>query len=176
MPVTVRCALCGAQSRQSVLSSTSTFGPPDLDLRPSGPARWALQFRVQCCPRCGYCAESIGQRTPRAGRTVGSVIYRDVLENARMPALARHFFCAATLNDNNLIVIDYFIKQRCQSRTCVGIACLNCQDCTSLLLYRYTVQYSLNHVYNCFCNRTVLRTWARPCTKLGHDRKTRKDT
>jgi hypothetical protein len=95
MPVLVRCALCGHLSPQNVLASTSTFGPPDLDLRPSGPARWALQFRVQCCPRCGYCAESIGQRTPRAGRTVASVIYRDVLENARMPMLARHYFCAA---------------------------------------------------------------------------------
>jgi tetratricopeptide (TPR) repeat protein len=95
MPVLVRCAICGEMSSQNVLASTSTFGPPDLDLRPQGPARWALEFRVQCCPRCGYCAESIGQRTPRAGRTVASVIYRGVLENARMPALARHYFCAA---------------------------------------------------------------------------------
>lgn len=95
MPVSVRCALCGELSTQMALSSTSSFGPPDLDLRPQGPARWSLPFRVQRCPRCGYCAESIGQRTPGAGRTVASVIYRDVLENARMPALARHFFCAA---------------------------------------------------------------------------------
>jgi hypothetical protein len=32
---------------------------------------------------------------PGARRTVTSLVYRDVLENARMPALARHFFCAA---------------------------------------------------------------------------------
>jgi len=62
MPVTVRCALCGAASAQHVLASTTTFGPPDLDLRPQGPARWALQFQVQQCPRCGSCAEQIGQR------------------------------------------------------------------------------------------------------------------
>jgi len=97
MPVLVRCAICGEMSSQNVLASTSTFGPPDLDLRPQGPARWSLQFRVQCCPRCGYCAESIGQRTPRAGRTVASVIYRDVLQNARMPLLARQFFLAALI-------------------------------------------------------------------------------
>ncbi|HLG08711.1 MAG TPA: hypothetical protein VI409_08610 [Gaiellaceae bacterium] len=95
MPVTVRCALCGADSAQHVLASTTTFGPPDLDLRPQGPARWALQFEVQQCPRCGYCADQIGQRTPRAGRTVASLMYRDVLESARMPLLARQFFCAA---------------------------------------------------------------------------------
>jgi hypothetical protein len=50
---------------------------------------------VQRCPRCGYCAESIGQRTRGARRAVASIIYRDVLENARMPELARQFFCAA---------------------------------------------------------------------------------
>jgi hypothetical protein len=95
MPVTVRCALCGASSAQHVLSSTSTFGPPDLDLRPNGPARWALQFQVQGCPRCGYCADNIGQRTRHARRAVESIVYRDVLDNARMPQLARQFFCAA---------------------------------------------------------------------------------
>ena len=95
MPVTVRCALCGADSAQNALSSTSTFGPPDLDLRPSGPARWALQFQIQRCPRCGYCAEQIGQRTRGARRVVGSIVYRDVLDKARMPGLARQYFCAA---------------------------------------------------------------------------------
>ncbi|HXG77527.1 MAG TPA: hypothetical protein VNJ53_13255 [Gaiellaceae bacterium] len=95
MPVLVRCALCGGESHQNVLSSTSTFGPPDLDLRPNGPARWALGFRIQRCPSCGYCAANIGQRIAGAERAVASVVYRDVLENARMPALARQYFCAA---------------------------------------------------------------------------------
>jgi hypothetical protein len=95
MPVQVRCALCGAESSQNVLASTSTFGPTDLDLRPNGPARWALQFQVHHCPDCGYCAERIGERTLEADRVVASLVYRDVLEQARMPALARHFFCAA---------------------------------------------------------------------------------
>jgi hypothetical protein len=95
MPVTVRCALCGTESAQRVLASTSSFGPPDLDLRPNGPARWALEFQVQRCPGCGYCAENIGQRTRDARRAVESIVYRDVLDNARMPELARSYFCAA---------------------------------------------------------------------------------
>jgi hypothetical protein len=95
MPVVVRCAVCGAGSAQQVLTSTSTFGPPDLDLRPNGPARWALQFQIQRCPRCGYCTEQIGQRTRGARQAVESIIYRDVLENARMPELARQYFCGA---------------------------------------------------------------------------------
>ena len=95
MPVIVRCALCGADSQQNVLSSTSFFGPRDLDMRPNGPARWALQFMVQRCPACGYCAERIGELTGGAGAVVASLIYRDVLDNARMPELARRYFCAA---------------------------------------------------------------------------------
>ncbi len=95
MPVQVRCALCGTLSQQQVPSSTSIFGPPDLDLRPNEPARWALQFQIQHCPTCGYCAKRIGEQTPGADRTVDSVVYRDVLPRAKMPRLARHFFCAA---------------------------------------------------------------------------------
>jgi hypothetical protein len=95
LPVSVRCAVCGALSRQHALTSTSSFGPPDLDLRPSEPARSALVFHVQRCPRCGYCASRIGERSRGARRTVASLVYRDVLEKAKLPALARQFFCAA---------------------------------------------------------------------------------
>ena len=95
MPVEVRCAVCGERSQQHALASTSHFGPPDLDLRPNGPARWALQFQVQQCPGCGYCAGHLGEATRGARTVVESVVYRDVLERAKMPALARRFFCAA---------------------------------------------------------------------------------
>jgi hypothetical protein len=99
MPVFVHCAVCGAESQQHVLASTSTFGPPDLDLRPNGPARWALELQIQHCPSCGYCANRIGERAPGTRRTVASPIYRDVLENARMPVAARRYFCAALIGE-----------------------------------------------------------------------------
>lgn len=95
MPVIVRCALCGERSTQMSLASTSSLGPPDLDLRPSGPARFALPYRVQHCASCGYCAPRIGECGPTTATTVSSVVYRDVYERAKMPALARHLFCAA---------------------------------------------------------------------------------
>ncbi len=41
--IEVRCAVCGTLARKATLTSTSSFGPPDLDLRPNGPARWALE-------------------------------------------------------------------------------------------------------------------------------------
>ncbi len=36
--IEVRCAVCGTLGRKAELSSTSSFGPPDLDLRPNGPS------------------------------------------------------------------------------------------------------------------------------------------
>jgi hypothetical protein len=93
--VDVRCAVCGELSRVAELTSSSSFGPPDLDLRPQGPARWALQFGVQRCRACGYCASSIGVAPPGAGEIVESVVYRGVRAGSRLPRLARDYFCAA---------------------------------------------------------------------------------
>ncbi|MDQ3823997.1 MAG: hypothetical protein M3321_12240, partial [Actinomycetota bacterium] len=58
-PRPLRCGVCGYETEQFVLLSTSTFGHPDLDTRPAELARSTLSFSVETCPRCGYCAESI---------------------------------------------------------------------------------------------------------------------
>ena len=97
--IDVRCAVCGTLSRKAELTSTSSFGPPDLDLRPQGPARWALEFEVQRCDTCGYCARSIGQAPPDARALVESVVYREVLQRSKLPKLARSLFCAALVNE-----------------------------------------------------------------------------
>ena len=68
---------------------------PDLDLRPNGPARWALEFQIQRCDGCGYCAPSIGQAPPEAQAVVESIVYRDVLQRSKLPKLARSYFCSA---------------------------------------------------------------------------------
>jgi hypothetical protein len=93
--IEVRCAVCGELQRVAELTSTSCFGAPDLDLRPSGPQRWALQFTVQRCASCGYCSQSLGRVTAGAADVVSSAVYRDVLERSRLPRLARSLFCSA---------------------------------------------------------------------------------
>jgi hypothetical protein len=97
--IDVRCAVCGVLGRKAELTSTSSFGPPDLDLRPNGPARWALPFRVQRCDACGYCADSIGSAPPGAKDMVESVVYCDVLERSKLPGLARSYFCTALVEE-----------------------------------------------------------------------------
>src|SRR3954467_10420285 len=97
--IDVRCAVCGTLSRKAELTSTSSFGPPDLDLRPQGPARWALEFQIQRCENCGYCAPSIGQAPPGAETVVESAVYRGVLQRSKLPKLARSLFCAALVEE-----------------------------------------------------------------------------
>ena len=97
--IDVRCAVCGALSRRAELAGISAYGPPDLDLRPNGPARWALPFLVQRCESCGYCARSIGHAPPGAREVVESTVYREVLERSRLPRLARSLFCAALVHE-----------------------------------------------------------------------------
>lgn len=93
--VAVRCAVCGDVSRVAELTSTSSFGPSDLDLRPYGPARWALEFGVQRCRSCGYCSPTLGTAPPGAAEVVESVVYQGVRSGSRLPRLARDYFCAA---------------------------------------------------------------------------------
>jgi hypothetical protein len=89
------CVLCGQQTFVTVLGSTSTFGPPDLDLRPSEPARSSLFAWIQRCSACGYCAPSIGQATPYTREVVEGVPYRSLLADPFYPELARAFLCSS---------------------------------------------------------------------------------
>ena len=54
-----KCAVCTKTSPQTVLMSTSTFGYPDLDLRPSEMHRSSMFAWLQECPHCGYVAVDI---------------------------------------------------------------------------------------------------------------------
>lgn len=98
--IDVRCAVCGALSRRAALTDVDSFGPPDLDLRPQGPARFLLDMSVQRCDACGYCARSLGQAPPGVKATIESVAYRDVLERSDLPGVARMLFCAALVAES----------------------------------------------------------------------------
>jgi hypothetical protein len=47
---TVQCAVCALEGEQHILMSTSSFGWPDLDLRPALVERETLAFTIQSCP------------------------------------------------------------------------------------------------------------------------------
>lgn len=56
-----KCAICTETSPQSIMTSTSTLGYPDLDLRPAEMQRSSMFAWLQECPHCGYVAGDIEQ-------------------------------------------------------------------------------------------------------------------
>lgn len=64
MPGTCTCSVCGASTQFHMLASTSTFGSPDLDLRPAEMQRSTMSVWLQECPACGYVAGSVEEFAP----------------------------------------------------------------------------------------------------------------
>lgn len=56
---TTRCALCLERSQQIHVAPTPTFESPDLDGRPAGELRHAMEYWLEECPYCGYVNSSI---------------------------------------------------------------------------------------------------------------------
>lgn len=56
---TVKCYVCGKESKQTVLGSTNSFGSQDLDLRPPEMMRGTMEYWAHECPYCGYIAKNI---------------------------------------------------------------------------------------------------------------------
>eukprot|EP01004_Peranema_trichophorum_P007559 NODE_6336_length_897_cov_38.824289_g5744_i0.p1 GENE.NODE_6336_length_897_cov_38.824289_g5744_i0~~NODE_6336_length_897_cov_38.824289_g5744_i0.p1 ORF type:complete len:252 (+),score=36.38 NODE_6336_length_897_cov_38.824289_g5744_i0:55-810(+) len=54
-----KCALCGHDNQVSVICSYTTFGGPDLDLRPPPMKRDTMQSWVEDCSNCKYCSNDL---------------------------------------------------------------------------------------------------------------------
>jgi Uncharacterized protein conserved in bacteria (DUF2225) len=91
------CLVCGNTSEHMAISSTNTFGSPDLDLRPPEMQRSTITHWVQRCPTCGYCASSISRGPEIAKQIVTSSEYVEQRDNPDFPALANQFLCWALI-------------------------------------------------------------------------------
>ena len=89
--VLTRCGVCGAESPQGVLTSTSSFGWPDLDRRPAEPERSSIFLWVQECPACGYCADALESGTEDLQEIIDWDDYRALMTDLSWPALASRF-------------------------------------------------------------------------------------
>ncbi|WP_407377545.1 hypothetical protein [Methanobrevibacter sp.] len=54
-----KCSVCGRTSLQPILSSTNSWGYPDIDLRPPEMRRSTMNTWLVECPHCGYVASNI---------------------------------------------------------------------------------------------------------------------
>lgn len=58
-----KCPVCGKPSPQRMIGSTSTWGYPDLDLRPAEMQRSSMFAWLMECPHCGYVSGSFRDKT-----------------------------------------------------------------------------------------------------------------
>lgn len=97
MPVTIvrrkrlTCAVCGSEDSHQVLLSTNSMGEPDLDFRPAGHMRDAVDMMLMECEACGYCALNLSEATPETARVVASDVYRKLIKGSRDSRYARRW-------------------------------------------------------------------------------------
>lgn len=73
------CAICGAKNEHTGISSTNSFGSPDLDLRPPEMRRSTMAHWVQECPDCGYAYSSIEEKVAEADEAIASDAYQKIV-------------------------------------------------------------------------------------------------
>jgi hypothetical protein len=77
-PFDVVCTLCGRVTEQYRITSTSIFGPPDLDLRPGPLKRSTMYMWLQQCRHCRYVSPDLSQPEQGAAEIVTSREYHRV--------------------------------------------------------------------------------------------------
>lgn len=96
----VSCWACGKTSTHHTLVSVTTFGPPDLDLRPAEMQRGTMSSWVQACTHCGNVSQAIEKEpaNPDAARAaMAGDRWRELTAGEAMPALAAVFLRHALL-------------------------------------------------------------------------------
>lgn len=87
-----KCAVCTETSPQTVLTSTSSWRYPDLDLRPSEMKRSSMFAWLQECPHCGYVAGNIENELEVSSDILKSAEYLTCECNEFKSDLAKRFF------------------------------------------------------------------------------------
>ena len=97
----VICAVCGAKTSVSGLLSTNAMGPSDLDTRPPEMERSTMEYWVQCCSKCGYCADDLSDGKKNSSWLIDTSEYHLRLNEENYPALANHFRCLSLINETD---------------------------------------------------------------------------
>ncbi|MBR2444036.1 MAG: hypothetical protein IKB27_01395 [Clostridia bacterium] len=144
----VKCAICGKESHQNVVLSTSSFGKPDLDLRPRGMARELLTKELQVCPHCSYSYSDISEKyegqdairliieksdmpQDMASAYVHAARVQEYIKNYKSASLF-YLRAAWILDDNNESVLA--VQMRKSAARCLEIDVKNTLDCEDAIL------------------------------------------
>lgn len=77
----VTCCICGESSEQSVILSTNTSGPPDLDGRQPEMYRSTIGHWIMYCPHCGLSLEDISNCPDGLLSIIGSHDFTEHIRN-----------------------------------------------------------------------------------------------
>ena len=91
------CTICGTSSIHMEIISTKALGSSDLDARPPEPERSSIDYWIQRCPACGYCAPDISKGDKEISNIILSDPYKKQLKNPEFPDLANSFLCWALI-------------------------------------------------------------------------------
>ncbi|WP_435011443.1 hypothetical protein P12x_002755 [Tundrisphaera lichenicola] len=97
----MKCFVCGHVSGHTILGSWREFWPhfgPELDTRSQ--SRNRLDYRIQTCPFCGYCAGPLSEAIAGAATIVASPAYKAQLKDTEFPELANRFLCYGMIEED----------------------------------------------------------------------------
>lgn len=95
----LECFICKVTSFHDEIISSSSFGFPDLDLRPPEMERSALKYTIQKCPECGYCSNDISEQTIVNKKLLESPEYLKILNDKNIPEVASSFIASSFLQE-----------------------------------------------------------------------------
>lgn len=101
-PVSHPCALCNTVFQGTTLAGSNPLGTaPDLDTRQGGMGRTSIFLTVQHCKNCGYCSTDLKTAWKGAQKVVKSEDYQALLKDRKFHEVARHFRCAALIQEKS---------------------------------------------------------------------------
>lgn len=87
----IECVICGEKVEYMEVGSSSSFGSSDLDTRPAEMTRSTIDYWVQKCPSCGYCAPNLSECRDNTLEIVKSSSYQNIINDSAMPEVAASF-------------------------------------------------------------------------------------
>jgi hypothetical protein len=95
----VTCAICETVSTHVRVGSSNVLFGPDLDSRPGEMLRSTIEYWIQACPACGYCAPDLAKAPPDRKRLVESEAYRAQGGRPGGSSAATHYLRWAWIQD-----------------------------------------------------------------------------
>lgn len=95
-----KCYLCGKESMQQVIMSSSQYREPDLDSRPALLMRATMPDWIHECPSCGYCARNLSDKTDVNLAWLKTKEYRDSMPKD-LSSLAKQFYKFALIQTHD---------------------------------------------------------------------------